>query len=302
MVFTFFKIRTPFDVLFQAACKVFRPLWADLPLGGHQGPAQQVQVGQANQQVDLRGVLRQTPVADLAEAELAFDDAENMFNPRPHRGLFAVALFLFGRQVLFRFALVVDTPAHPQVAGTALVFVAGVAGVAEHHFVVPAQQVGQFGDVGGVGRGHGDAVYRAGVDVGADVDFHPKIPLVTFLGGVHVRIAGFVLVLGGAGGMDEGGIHHRAFGHQQAVCLEVGVDGVQQHGGEAVVFEEMPEVEDRGLVRQSAGDTGKARKTAHALDFVERVLHLAVGEAEPLLHAMDAQHRGQGHGLAATAA
>ena len=158
-------------------------------------------------------------------------------------------------------------------AGAALVFVAGVAGVAEHHFVVLAQQVGQFGNVGGVGRGHGDAVHRAGVDVGADVDFHPKIPLVTLLGGVHVGVAGFVLVLGGAGGMDDSGIHHRAFGHQQAFGFEVRIDGVQQDGGQAVVFKEMPEVEDRGLVRQGVGDTGKARKTAHALDFVERVFH-----------------------------
>ncbi len=172
-------------------------------------------------------------------------------------------------------------------ARSALVFVAGVASIAEHHFVAFAQQVGQFGDVGGVGRGHGDTVHRAGVDVGADVDFHPKIPLVTLLGGVHARIASFVLVLGGAGGMDDGGVHHRAFGHQQAFGFEVRIDGVQQHGGQAVVFKEMPEVEDRGLVRQSVGDAAKAREAAHALDFIERVLHLAVGEAEPLLHTVD---------------
>ena len=102
--------------------------------------------------------------------------------------------------------------------------------------------------------------------------------------------------------MDAGGIHHRAFGHQQAFGFEVRIDGVQQHGSEAVFFEEMTEVEDRGLVRQRVGDTRKARKTPHALDFVERVLHLAVGEAKPLLHTVDAQHRGQGHRLAAAAA
>ncbi len=242
-------------------------------------------------QVDLRGVLRQAPVAGLAETELALDDAEDVFHPCPHRRLFAVALFLFGRQVPVRLALVVDAPAYPQMAGAALVLIAGVAGIGKDGLVVPAQQLGQFGDVGGVGRGHGDAVHRAGVDVGADVDLHPKIPLLALLGGVHVRVAGFVLVLGGAGGMDEGGVHHRAFGHQQAFGFEVRIDGVQQYGGQAVVFEEMPEVEDRGLVRQGISDTGKAREAAHTLDFVERVLHLAVGEAEPLLHTVDAQHR-----------
>ena len=69
-----------------------------------------------------------------------------MFNPRPHRRLFAVTLSLFGRQVLFRLALVL---------------VAGVARIGKNDLVVLAQQVGQFGDVGGIGRGHGDAVHAA---------------------------------------------------------------------------------------------------------------------------------------------
>lgn len=117
-------------------------------------------------------------------------------------------------------------------AGAALVLVAGVARIGKKELVVLAQQVGQFGDVGGIGRGRGNAV----------------------------------------------------------------------HGGESLVFQEMPEVEDGRLVRQGVGDAAKARETADALDFVERALHLAVGEAEPLLHAVDAQHRGQKrHRLAATA-
>lgn len=51
--------------------------------------------------------LRQAPVAGLAEAELAFDDTEDVFHPGPHRRLLAVALFLFGRQVLVGLALLV---------------------------------------------------------------------------------------------------------------------------------------------------------------------------------------------------
>jgi len=82
----------------------------------------------------------------------------------------------------------------------------------------------------------------------------------------------------------------------------VGVDRLQQHGGEAVVFEEMPEVEDSGLVRQRVSDSAKAREAPHALDFIDRIFHLAVGKAEPLLHTVDTQHCQQGHRLAATAA
>jgi hypothetical protein len=52
----------------------------------------------------------------------------------------------------------------------------------------------------------------------------------------------------------------------------VGVDGLQQDGGKAVVFEEMAEIEDGGLVRQGVSYIGKARKAARTVDFVERGL------------------------------
>lgn len=54
------------------------------------------------------------------------------------------------------------------------------------------------------------------------MDFHPEIPLVALLGLVHLRIPIPLLVLGGTGGGDQGGINDRALFHGYTVGLEVG--------------------------------------------------------------------------------
>src|ERR1700746_3764975 len=56
--------------------------------------------------------------------------------------------------------LVLDASDHSQGARPALVFVTGVAAIAEYHLVALAQQIGQFADVGSIGGSHADAVRR----------------------------------------------------------------------------------------------------------------------------------------------
>jgi len=55
-----------------------------LPLGSHQLPPEQVQIGQSHQQVDLRCIFLQASIAGLLKAELLFDDPENMLHASPN--------------------------------------------------------------------------------------------------------------------------------------------------------------------------------------------------------------------------
>jgi hypothetical protein len=55
-----------------------------LPLGSHQLPPEQVQIGQPHQQVDLRCIFLQASIAGLLKAELLFDDPENMLHASPN--------------------------------------------------------------------------------------------------------------------------------------------------------------------------------------------------------------------------
>jgi len=61
----------------------------------------------------------------------------------------------------------------------------------------------------------------------------------------------------------------------------------------------MPEIQYRGLVRQSTGNPAKSGKAAHALDFVQSIFHLPAGQAEPVLQAVDVKLLQSRHRLTA---
>jgi hypothetical protein len=71
-----------------------------------------------------------------------------------------------------------------------------------------------------------------------------------------------------------------------AKCSATGEDRLRQ----VVTLEQMAEVEDRRLVGDSITAELQSRERAHRLDIVERLLGARIGEAVPLLQAVDAQH------------
>jgi hypothetical protein len=65
---------------------------------------------------------------------------------------------------------------------------------------------------------------------------------------VHLRVTGFVVVLGGAGSCYERGIRHGA-GHEQQTALDLQiVDGGHDLFGQLVLFRSMAEPQDGALV------------------------------------------------------
>lgn len=122
------------------------------------------------------------PDSALLQAKLLFDHSENELHTCSNRRLFAVALVLTGRQVLTRFALVIDAPADAQMSSATQVFVAGVTGIGQDDPIFLAQQLGQFSDVGNVRRCGGHRMHSAGIHIGADMDFHTKIPTACLFG------------------------------------------------------------------------------------------------------------------------
>jgi hypothetical protein len=57
-----------------------------------------------------------------------------------------------------------------------------------------------------------------------------------------------------------------------------------------VRFEQMPEVQDRRLVRHRIASEFKIAERAHRLDIVERFLGARIRQIVPLLQAVDAQN------------
>ena len=131
---------------------------------------------------------------------------------------------------------------------------------------------------------------QAVVLVHTDVDFHAEVPLVPLLGLVHLRIPLPLLVLGGAGSCDQGGIDDRSLLHGHAVGLEVSLHRLKDLLPEIVPLQQVAESEDRGFIRDPLADQGDACKPTHRRHLDQRILHRRVAEVVPLLHQVDSQH------------
>ena len=131
---------------------------------------------------------------------------------------------------------------------------------------------------------------QAVVLVHTDVDFHAEVPLVPLLGLVHLGISLSLLVLGGAGSCDQGGIDDRSLLHGHAVGLEVSLHCLKDLLPEIVPLQQVAESEDRGFIRDPLADLVDAGKPTHRRHLDQRILHRWIAEVVPLLQEMDAQH------------
>jgi len=158
-------------------------------------------------------------------------------------------------------------------------------------------------------RGSGlHRVDQASVLVHADVVFHAVgaafreavIPLVALFGLVHFRIPLPSFVFRGAEGGNQGGVDDRALLHGHAALFEVSFHRLKDLLAQIVLFQQVPEGQDRRLVWNPVADQLDSRKPAHVWHLDQVLLHAWIAKALPLLHQMNPQHGGQGVGRAAT--
>jgi hypothetical protein len=151
-----------------------------------------------------------------------------------------------------------------------------------------------------IGSGGLHRVDEACVLVLADVDLplrglrlHPEIPLVALFGLMHLRIPLPGVVPRGARSGDQGGINDCPLSHLHAPILEIGLDCLKDLIAQFVPLEQMPERQDRRLIRDPIVHQVDPRETAHAGHLDQGLLHGWVAQRVPLLHQVDPQHGGQ---------
>ncbi len=114
------------------------------------------------------------------------------------------------------------------------------------------KQITQLIEVMLVGRGGDQAVGQATLGIDTNVGLHAKVPLIAFLGLMHLRIALLLFVLGRAGCLNDGGIHQSALGHHDACFGQPAIDGLEQLTGQLMLLEQVAEIHDGGAIRQGA--------------------------------------------------
>ena len=260
------------------------------------------QVAQRKQCCQLRRVFDQAPIPSLAIAKLAFDHPEGVFHFGPNAGLELLQLVYQG---VYSFALLKspalarhhdNLPFNPRVLRLNLLALgdAAVAGVCKYNSLFTVQQSLSLRDVVFIGSSTRNSVNQARLSVCANVGLHTEVPLVAFLGLVHLWVTLTRVVLGGARGCDQSGINDRACFEQQAPLDQLGVDSSKNLSGQVVGFKQVTESENGALIRQARSacvELGKLPKQGH---IVQGLFYGRIRKAKPLLHEMVAKHCGNG--------
>ena len=260
------------------------------------------QVAQRKQRDQLRRVFDQAPIPSLAIAELALDHPEGVFHFGPNAGLDLLQLV---DQGAYSFALLQspalarhhgNLPVHPRVLRLNLLALGdtAVARICEYNIFFTVQQSVRLCDVVLIGSSARDRMNQARLSVCANVRLHTKVPLVAFLGLVHLWVRLTRVVLGGAGSCDQSGINNSSSFEQQAPLDQLGVNGGEHLKSQVVGFKQVTESENGALIRQARGariELGELTKQGH---IVQGLFHGRIRQAKPLLHEMNAKHCGNG--------
>ena len=264
------------------------------PLSSRRVAAGDQQIREPQQQRDALPVLCHAPVAHLGVAEVPLHVQERMLNLRPHR-----RLALLGR--LFGDALA-QQPAPPRlhrhtpldtavpVLGTLLHSL--VACVAPRRRLSAMQQRSRLRHVACVGRRRRQAVRQTRPGVHPDVRLHPEIPLLALLRLMHLRVPCAAPVLRRRRRVDDARVNDRPRAQPMAARRQVRIDLLEQTLAQAVLLQQMPEVQDGGLVGQRLRQP-QPHETPHRLHLVEKVLHPRVAQVVEQLHAVNTQHHRQ---------
>src|SRR5690625_4170040 len=111
------------------------------------------------------------------------------------------------------------------------------------------QKLGQDLTVVHIGRCGNHRVDQLGPAVNAHMGLHAEVPLIPFASLAHLRITLAFTILCRAGCADDGGIHNRAAMNLDTVLTQILLDQLEQLLTQIVGLKQMPELADRGLVR-----------------------------------------------------
>lgn len=260
------------------------------PLDSEQVVSRHEQIGQGSHHEQPVAVLGQTSIGHLGKAEHALDDKEGMLDLGPHLRLAAVLLTLPLGQRLVPAGLPVGEVLRARRSLADQRLLAGVGRVAIDPALAAMQQLRDRVLVMHVGRGGNDGVNQLGLAIDADVGLHAKVPLVALLGLAHLGIALAFPVLGRRRGVDDRRIDDGARADFHPVRLQMPADLLEQLLAQVMGFQQVTELADGGLVRGAFPTQVDADEVAHRQRVVEGFLDRRVGEVEPVLEKVDAQH------------
>jgi hypothetical protein len=131
--------------------------------------------------------------------------------------------------------------------------------------------------------------------------FLALVPLLTLARLAHLGIALLVRILRRAGRTDDRCVHDRAGAQLQPSGLQHLADGGEQLLAQIVVLQQAAKLQQRGAVGHALAPQIDTHEAAQRGAVQQRFFAGLVGQVEPVLHEVHAQHALQPHGRAPVA-
>ena len=283
---------------FAGLLALLPPSWTHLC---HQPLLAEVDVGQCQGRERPCRIILQPTVAHLAKPPQPLDHAQHVLHPRVDARLVAVlALQGLVPDAIAPGALVGEVFGSGRLACDQL-FLTGIGRVTVDTPLMPMQQVGQGMLVMGVRRCDHGTVRQAALAVHPDVQLHAEIPLLTLAGLMHLRVSRLVCILGRAGRANDGGVYDGAGVELESSGLQLLSHLGKQGLAQLVVIKQTAKLQHRGGVGHRLSPQINPHEAAQAGAVVQRFFADQVGQVEPVLDEVNAQHALQTNGRAAIA-
>ena len=166
------------------------------------------------------------------------------------------------------------------------------AGVPPHLPLAAVQHQMRVRHVRTVRRRRRQTVRQTRLGVDADVRLHAEVPLVPLLPLVHLPVPLAVLVLRRTRRVDDARVHDRPSAQPVVPRRQMRVDLLEQRRAQTAPLQQVPEVQDRRLVRQRTQQP-QTREAPHRLRLVQQILHRGIAQVVEQLRAVNAKHHRQ---------
>ena len=157
------------------------------------------------------------------------------------------------------------------------------------------QQIRDFVAVMNVGCRDAGAMDQSRLAVRTDVQLHSEVPVLAFLGLVHLGIACFVLILGRGRCGNQRRIDNRATGKPHAVGHQQFADFGEERSPKLMSLKQVTEVHQRRGIRNALLAQVNSTELPEDRNIVQGILTGDVAQIEPVGNAVHAQHSLNSH-------
>lgn len=256
-------------------------------------PPDHPEVGRRKQRMQLSGVFCKTPVADFGKSELALDHSEGILDRGAYTRFELLDPFadFVGLQIGQRATLTWSHRDMPESVSAFSFFNSPIPGIGKDIGFRSMQQGFRLSADIHMGIGVGNALHQTRLSINPNMGHNAKVPLMTFLGLMHLWVSPRRGALCRARRCNGRRIHDRALGESESTAGQATSHRLKNPHSQPVSLEQASEVQNRGLIWDRPWVQRPLGQGPQRGNLVQGLFHCWTTQPVPLLHEVRSQHR-----------